>query len=282
MAIIETPIGESDLKQFQDFFYLQTGIVFGSGKRYFVERRLRDRMRALQEESVRGYLHRLKQPDGLVEMQLLINSMTVNEAYFFRETYQFSCLVDNLIPEIIQDRNRKKISIWSFPCSTGEEPYSIALWLLENWAGVDDYGINILGSDIDTKTLEQARAGLYNARSVQNLPKSMLARYFEPVSNGYWRVIGDLRNSIDFSCVNLMDRLQMQSHRDFDVIFCRNVLIYFDDASRSAAAEALFDALRPGGFLCLGHSDSLSRVSELFVVRRFAECVVYQKSKEAR
>ncbi len=239
-------------------------------------------MHALREASVRGYLHRLKQPDGVVEMQLLINSMTVNETYFFRETYQFSCLVNDLLPEIVRDKSGRKVSIWSFPCSTGEEPYSIALWLLENWAEVDQFEISILASDIDTRTLERAREGLYNARSIRSLPKSMLSRYFEPVSNGYWQVIPELRNSIDFSCVNLMDRLRMQSHRGFDVIFCRNVLIYFDDASRSAAAKALYDALRPGGFLCLGHSDSLSRVSELFVARRFADCVVYQKSKEAR
>jgi chemotaxis protein methyltransferase CheR len=163
------------------------------------------------------------------------------------------------------------------PSSTGEEPYSIALYLLERWPEIDRYDVEILSSDIDTEVLATAREGVYGARSVGNLPRETLQRYFSPLADGRWRISRDLVDAVDFSRVNLSDSIDVQRFRDVDLIFCRNLLIYFDDLSRRVAAEAMFDALRPGGFLCLGHSESMSRISSLFQVRRFADALVYQK-----
>lgn len=277
-------ITEEEFARFQDFFYRRTGIVFGAAKRYFVDRRLIDRMAATGAGSLRTYLLllRFEDPRG-EELQRLINVMTVNETYFYREEYQFRCLVAAILPEITAARpptDTAPLRLWSLPCSTGEEAYSIALYLLENWPEVDRHVIEIMASDIDTRALAQARAGRYDERSLQHLSPAVRQRYFTRVGEASWQIVDDLRQSIDFTSLNLSDRPQMRRHEAaFDVIFCRNLLIYFDDASRRQAAESLFDALRPGGFLCLGHSESMSRISSLFSVRKFADAIVYQKPR---
>ena len=163
------------------------------------------------------------------------------------------------------------------PCSSGEEPYSIAIWLLENWPLVDAYNIEIVGSDIDTATLEQARAGIYGKRALSRLPAPLVASYFEPCGRGRWQLIADLRESVRFSSVNLIDEASMRAAGRFDVIFCRNLLIYFDDASRRLAAHRLFDRLNPDGFLCLGHTESMSRISDRFAMARFPDAIVYRR-----
>jgi chemotaxis protein methyltransferase CheR len=163
------------------------------------------------------------------------------------------------------------------PCATGEEPYSIAIWLLENWPQVDAYEVEIIGSDIDTRTLEAAREGVFGSRAMMRMPPDLLERYFVAEGEGRWRIIEELRNSIRFTQVNLVDRPETVTQGKFDIIFCRNVLIYFDDASRREAAENLYDRLNPGGFVCLGHSESMSRISPLFEVYRCTDAIVYRK-----
>lgn len=274
------PLGEDDLQRFEEFFYQRTGIAFGRAKRYFIERRLNERIGVSGEGNLRGYLARLRYDKGDDEIQALITAMTVNETYFFRETYQFDCLVRDMLPEITRRRPDRPLSIWSMPCSTGEEPYSIAIWLLEHWPEVDAHTISILGSDIDNRVLQAARAGEYARRSLQMMPPALRERYFQSVGPDRWRLIEALRQSVEFSRVNIVDPSQMRLQNSVDVIFCRNLLIYFDDASRRKAVLGLYEALAPGGFLCLGHSESMSRISELFITRKFADGVVYQKPWE--
>jgi chemotaxis protein methyltransferase CheR len=163
------------------------------------------------------------------------------------------------------------------PCSSGEEPYSIAIWLLENWPLVDAYNIEIVGSDIDTAALDQARAGIYGKRALSRLPAALVDSYFEPCGRGRWQLIADLRESVRFSSVNLIDEASMRAAGRFDVIFCRNLLIYFDDASRRLAADRLFDRLNPDGFLCLGHTESMTRISDRFAAARFPDAIVYRR-----
>ena len=169
------------------------------------------------------------------------------------------------------------LRIWSIPCSTGEEPYSIAMWLLDNWAEVDAWDIEIVGSDIDTRVLEAARQGLYGRRALMRLTPDQIERYFEPVGPERWRILQDLRDSVRFSTANVMEAGQTGLHGRFDVIFCRNMLIYFDDTSRRLAAENLYESLLPGGYICLGHTESMSRISPLFEVCRFDDAIVYQR-----
>ncbi|WP_290871695.1 protein-glutamate O-methyltransferase CheR [Aquabacterium sp.] len=276
-------ITEADFEKFREYFYRKTGIQFDSGKRYFVDKRLVERIEATGSDNFRDYFIKLRFEASGQEMQALVNCMTVNETYFFRENYQFDCMVNHMLDELTQTkRPGSRIRIWSIPSSTGEEPYSIAIYLLERWAKIDQYDVEILSSDIDTTVLDAAQRAIYSPRSVANLPKPYLQKYFKAQLDGDFRLSRDIVDAVEFSRVNLSDPMDTRRFRDIDLIFCRNLLIYFDDLSRRVAAEAMFDALRPGGFVCLGHSESMSRISSLFNIRRFPDAMVYQKPLEEK
>ncbi len=271
-------ITDADFQKFAEFFYRKTGIHFDEGKRYFVDKRLLERIAATNSESFRAWFTALRFETRGTELQQLVNAMTVNETYFFREAYQFDCMVNHMLDEIAARKRRGgRIRIWSIPSSTGEEPYSIAIYLLERWAKIDDYEVEILSSDIDTNVLDAAQRGVYSPRSVAQLPRAYLDRYFTPAGDGDWRISRDLVNAVEFNLVNLTNAADTRRFRDIDLIFCRNLLIYFDDLSRRIAAEAMYDALSPGGFICLGHSESMSRISSLYTPRRFPDAMVHQK-----
>ena len=277
-------ISDEDFQKFREFFYRKVGIQFEATKRYFVDKRLIERIEATGAKDFREYFMMLRFEASGLELQTLVNLMTVNETYFFREEYQFQCLVNSILGEVTKNKKDKKdkkpIRIWSIPSSSGEEPYSIVIYLLEHWPDIERWDVEIISSDIDSEIIKSARRGLYSARSVQYLPVHLLNKYFKPVAGGSYQISEDLRSAVEFTCVNLMDADDMRNYRKVDVIFCRNLLIYFDDQSRRQAAETFFDALNPGGFVCLGHSESMSRISSLFRVRKFPEAIVYQKPGE--
>lgn len=271
-------ISSEEFQKFRDFFYRKTGIHFEDNKRYFVDKRLVERILATGNDSFRSYFVMLRFESAGAELQALTNLMTVNETYFFREEYQFDCLVSSILNDVTRRKPPgESIRVWSVPSSSGEEPYSLAIYLLERWPPADEYDIELVASDIDTSILEKARQGLYDKRSVMRVPDALLRKYFTSLPNGQYQISRDLRDSVEFTQVNIANLAQMRGYRDFDVVFCRNLLIYFDDTSRRIAAEALFNALRPGGFICLGHSESMSRITSLFKVRKFPEAIVYQK-----
>lgn len=273
-------ISDEDFLKFKEFFYRKTGILFDASKRYFVDKRLIERIQATESENFRSYFTMVRFEASGNEFQNLVNTMTVNETYFFREEYQFKCLVESLMDEIVSHKKDKSpIRIWSVPSSSGEEPYSIAIYLLEYWSGINDWDVEIMSSDIDTQIIEQAKRGHYSARSVQHLPKPFLTKYFKHENDGY-QICDDLRSAVEFSRVNIMETSEVRAYRNMDIIFCRNLLIYFDDASRRQVAEIFYDAMKAGGFVCLGHSESMSRISSLFRVRKFPEAIVYQKPLE--
>ncbi len=274
-------ITRGDFERFRDYFYRKTGIYFDDSKRYYVDKRLVERMEATGHRDFRSYFTFLRFQASGEEFQELVNRMTVNETYFFREKYQLDCLVEGVLDEVVEHLPDacEPVRIWSIPCSTGEEPYSIGIYLLEYWPGIESVDVEIMGSDIDTRALEKARAGVFSRRSVQNLPPLILGRYFTPLGDGQYRICDELREAVAFSRVNLMNPAETKRFRNMDVVFCRNLLIYFDDAARRQAAQALYDAMRPGGFLFLGHSESMSRISSLFRVRRFGDTIVYQKPR---
>ena len=281
LSVAPPGVSDADFLKFREFFYRKTGIHFEESKRYFVDKRLVERMQATGADSFRSYFLALRFDRDSAELQRLVNAMTVNETYFFREAYQFDCMVNNLLNERVRHkRPGERIRIWSVPSSTGEEPYSIAIYLLERWPGIHQHEVEIFSSDIDTTVLEAAQRGIYSARSVANLPAEYLQRYFQRRRDGDWEITRDLVASVEFSQVNLSDPADTARFRDIDLIFCRNLLIYFDDMSRRIAADAMFEALQPGGFICLGHSESMSRISPLYRVRRFPDALVYQKPLE--
>jgi len=274
------PATEEEFRRLCELLYRRTGMVFTEAKRYFVQRRLADRMSAAGATTFASYFARLRSDMG-GEVEQFINAFTVNETYFYREDHQLRCLTTDLLAQ----RTRAKppgepIRIWSVPCSTGEEAYSLAMWLLENWTQVDAYDIESVGSDIDTSALASAREGVFAKRALMRLAPELIAKYFVPVGPEHWRILDDLRQSVRFTPVNLVEPAETRPHGRFDVVFCRNVLIYFDDASRRVAAENLYENLVPGGYICLGHAESMSRISPLFEVCRYADAIVYQRPQE--
>jgi len=271
-------ISDEDYLRFREYFYRETGIYFENGKRYFVDRRLLERIRLTGSDSFHDYFLFLRFQDRGEEMQALVNAMTVNETYFFREEYQFRCMVRDLLGDLRSRRREgETLRIWSLPCSSGEEPYSIAMYLLERWPAIDQVDVEIIGSDIDSRILAQAREGLYQKRALMQLPMSLQQRWFKPQADGQFRIDDGLRESVRFTRLNVTDPLQMAAFHDIDLVFCRNLLIYFDEASRRKAVDLIFEAMRPGAYICLGHSESMSRISPLFKVRKFADAIVYQK-----
>ena len=269
---------KSDFEKFRQFFYRKTGIFFPDSKKDFVEKRIIKRIEETGHSSFRSYFNFIRFDRSSDEIQNLINLLTINETYFFREKYQFECLVENVLDEIYEYKEPDEvIRIWSIPCSSGEEPYSIAIYLLEYWPLIDEVDVEIIASDIDTDVLDKAKKGIYNYRSVKNLPKHLLRKYFKKLSNDRYEIIDDLKETIDFRQLNLFDPRQNKEYRYIDVIFCRNMLIYFDDESRLKAAQIFYDAMNPGGFIFLGHSESMSRICSLFKVRKFKQGIVYQK-----
>jgi chemotaxis protein methyltransferase CheR len=276
---LERPdISEFDYHRFCEYFYRRTGIAFGESKRYYVDKRLLERMAKTGVKNFDQYFSKLRHSGPHGELERLINLFTINETYFYREAHQFDCLVNNLLPELIAGRPRgARLRIWSLPCSTGEEPYSIALYLMENWKQLEDYEIELIGSDINTAALEAARAGIYETRALQRLPRDIAQRYFSPRGENAFQLADAVRQCVHFTQVNAADPYAMAKLGPFDVIFCRNMLIYFNDRSRAQTCESLYDCLREGGFLCLGHSESMSRMSSLFTIRSFPQGLIYQK-----
>jgi chemotaxis protein methyltransferase CheR len=271
-------ITDYDYVKFCEYFYRRTGISFGENKRYFVDKRLIERISKAGFSRFDDYFESLRRNNANTEIEHLINLLTINETYFYREDYQLDCLANGILPELTATRRPgSKIRIWSMPCSTGEEPYSVAIYLLEHWPAVDDYEIEIIGSDIDTGALAAARQAVYDKRALHRLSRSLVQRYFAALPDEKFRLADSLRDSVRFTQVNCTDAAAMRAYSAIDVILCRNMLIYFDDVSRLTTVQHFYDCLSPGGFVCLGHSESMARISAIFTPRNFPQAMVYQK-----
>ncbi|GIF10316.1 CheR family methyltransferase [Actinoplanes teichomyceticus] len=275
-------LSDADFARFTEYFYKRTGIHFTAGKRYFVDKRVEACIRNSSHSTFASWFAALRTRDRSELLQELINQLTVNETYFLREDYQFDALLSTVLPQVLSARGGVRritgaLKILSLPCSTGEEPYSIALRLLEEWDQIDHVDVEIHGADIDSAVLAKAAHASYGERSLQRVPKAWLNKYFVPVGSGRHQVDDGIRSAVTLHRVNVCDTASMRAFRDYDVIFCRNVLIYFDELSSRRAAENLYGALRPGGYLFLGHSESMSRISPIFTPTRLPEGIVYQR-----
>ncbi|MGK5678570.1 CheR family methyltransferase [Actinoplanes sp. URMC 104] len=276
----------ADFEKFREYFYKRTGIQFSESKRYFVDKRIDTCIRQGGFAGFASWFAALRLSDRPDLLQELINQLTVNETYFLREDYQFDSLIKTVLPDVLSMRggpNRMvgPVKILSLPCSTGEEPYSIALRLLEEWDQIDHIDVEIHGADIDSDVLARAGHASYGDRSLQRVPPAWRQKYFTSVGAGRYQLDEGVRGAVTLHQVNVTDTASMRPFKDFDVIFCRNVLIYFDELSSRRAAENLYGALRPGGYLFLGHSESMSRISPIFTPTRLPEGIVYQRPSGA-
>ena len=275
-------LSAADFEKFREYFYKRTGIQFTEAKRYFVDKRIDTCVRNSGFDSFATWFAALRLSNRADLLQELINQLTVNETYFLREDYQFDSMLNAVLPDVLAARGGPQrivgpVKILSLPCSTGEEPYSIALRLLEEWPHIESIDVEIHGADIDSDVLAKARHASYGERSLQRVPTKWRQKYFTTVGGGRYQLDEGIRSAVTLHQVNVCDTAAMRPFRNFDVIFCRNVLIYFDEVSMRRAAENLYGALRPGGYLFLGHSESMSRISPIFTPTRLPEGIVYQR-----
>jgi chemotaxis protein methyltransferase CheR len=252
----KTPLHPNDFSQISQIVYEHAGIRLNSGKEELVRSRLIKRLRALGIASFQEYLNHVKEDRTAQELNVMIDSLTTNKTSFFRENQHFEYLRTQVLPTL---KNRNDgLRVWSAGCSSGEEPYSIAMLLFEECPGIDRSAMKILATDISSRVLTKARAGEYEEDYIRDVPAPLLAKYFSLVrtnSSRIYRVNDNIRNMVRFARLNLMENWPMKG--PFDVIFCRNVMIYFDNASQRDLVHRFSEMVTPGGHLLVGHSESL-------------------------
>ena len=259
--------GEQEFAAFRELVKTHTGIHLSEQKREMVYGRLSRRLRALGLESFREYRELLESGDG-EELVQFCNAITTNLTAFFREAHHFQYLREQLLgPRAADARSSRRLRIWSAGCSTGEEPYSIAMTVHEALPDARRWDIKILATDLDTEVLGRGERGVYQEERVRGLTPARLARFFRPAGNaanaGY-ATTGELRGLITFRELNLMRVLPMKG--PFDAVFCRNVIIYFDKDTQRDLFTRIARLQRPGDLLFLGHSESLYRVSDEYTL----------------
>ena len=260
--------------------YLRLGLHFEEKKTYFLQKRVEKRMEALGFLDPQEYLFLLcyADADGK-EMQALANLITTNETYMFREYEQLEAFANCCLPEVLsakQARGEQRLRIWSAGCSSGEEAYTLAMILQEVFPQSQYWDCEIVASDIDQNMLATAARARYWSRSVRDVPPEYLEKYLIKEGESYI-VRPKTASLVRFAHMNLHDRMAMRAMRNFDFIFCRNVLIYFDDRSRNAAVDHFYSALNRGGYIFLGHSESIGRISGAFKLKRVENHLVYGK-----
>lgn len=273
------PLPDDVFRLIRDFIHDYCGIYFDDGSKYLLERRLSRRLQQRQLRSFEEYYHFLRYDRKREEeLALLVDNLTTNETYFFREGAQLKAFSEEILPELKETlADRKSLRIWSAGCSTGEEPYTIAILMLESGDWWRDWQVEIIGSDINQRVLHTARRGVYKKNSLRSTTPEMISRYFIEEGRGDYRIIDRVRELVSFSYVNLLDPFKTSLIRDLDVIFCRNVIIYFDREAKRKVIDTFYDKLREGGYLLLGHSESLINISNAFTLRTLKNDMVYQK-----
>lgn len=253
------------------------GIYFDDDSRYLLEKRLSRRVRNHYFSSFRDYYrHLLYDRNRDEELATITDVLTVNETYFFREQSQLKTFSEEILPELRDlNKDKKRLRIWSAGCSTGEEPYTIAMLVLEKgyFYGWD---IEIFGSDLNQRVLQVARSGIYRKNSFRTTEHHFINKYFKE-ENSLFQISDSVKQYVNFSHLNLLDPLKVKLVGIMDIIFCRNVLIYFDQQSRKKAVEIFHERLVDGGYLLLGHAESLINISTAFTLRHFKHNMVYQK-----
>jgi len=278
------PLTDDVFRLLRDLVHSYCGIFFDDGSKFLVERRLARRLEERQLRTFEEYYRFLRYDRKRdEELAVLVDNLTTNETYFFRESPQLRAFAEEILPELRTTlADRKSLRIWSAGCSTGEEPYTIAMLLLESGTWWRDWQVEILGSDINQRVLHTARKGVYKKTSHRVSTPEMMKKYFIEEGKGDYRIIDAVRELVSFSYVNLLDPFKTSLINNMDVIFCRNVIIYFDRDAKKKVIESFHDKLRDNGYLLLGHSESLINISNAFVLRTLKNDMVYQKPARVR
>ncbi len=285
-AIRNSQFGYPSLQEHQGFELIRelvrekSGIHFQPSKRKFFTRRLRQRMELFGCHRLTEYYEILKSDPSGRELSELLNLLTTTETYFFRNTQQLQSFAEEVVPTFIKKKQEAGVShihVWSAGCSSGEEPYTLAMILLETVPDIHHrWKVSIVGTDINTRILAQAREGLYTERSLRDTPRKYKTKYFIKESEQY-RVCDQVKQMVTFRVGNLVNKQDSSLLQNLDCIFCRNVLIYFDIESCKAVVNMFYENLARNGYLFLGHSESLYRITTIFKLMKLQYSLVYYK-----
>ncbi|HEV7766974.1 MAG TPA: protein-glutamate O-methyltransferase CheR [Thermoanaerobaculia bacterium] len=257
--------------------YKRSGMWFNDSSKYLLQKRLSPRARELNFDSFQKYFYFLQyDPRADAEFDQIFDLVTTNETYFFREPAQLQAFTEEIIPDLLSRKSVKKVRIWSAGCSSGEEPYSLAM-LLQEAGWYDHAAFEIFASDINQQVLGKARRGVYRENAFRATTPQLREKYFTRETDTSWRVKDEIRNRVSFGRLNLYDEGRVSLLGHLDVVFCRNVIIYFDDASKRVVVTNFYNRLSEGGYLLLGHSESLISLSTQFKLRHLKNDMVYQK-----
>ncbi|MBY0401176.1 protein-glutamate O-methyltransferase CheR [Myxococcota bacterium] len=271
-------LSDAEFRLFSSLLRERSGLHFDEGTRYLLERRIARRIAETDSGSFASYLHQLRRGAGAEEeLASLIDRLTTHETYFFRDRSPLEALVREIVPELRlrAEGASRPVQIWSAGCATGEEPYSVVMLGLE--AGlVPGRDFQVVASDISRTVLARARTGLYRDVSFRDADELLWARYFSR-KDGVSKISDEVRRHVDFMHLNLVDEAKLALLGTMDVILCRNVIIYFDLATRRRVMKSFHDKLRPGGCLLLGHSESLADVTTAFELKHLKRDLVYRR-----
>jgi chemotaxis protein methyltransferase CheR len=253
----------------EDFTYFcklildRTGLVLGADKTYLIESRLTPVMRKHNLPSIEGLATSLRQGKDAALLRDFTDALMTNESFFFRDTKPFDQFRDVVLPRLLTARaSSKRIRIWSAACSTGQEPYSLAMILKEHAAKLAGWHIDIIGTDISHEVLQRAEAGVYTQFEVQRgLPIQLLVKYFKQ-DGDRWQIAPEIRSMVQYRSFNLLE--DPAALGSFDVVFCRNVLIYFDQKAKTAILGRISQRLPADGFLYLGGAETVLGISDRF------------------
>lgn len=265
-------------RMIRDFISDTCGLYFDDNMHYKLEDRLNRRLKIHHMNDFREYYRFLRYSEKRNdELREIMDILTVNETYFFREQEQLAAFSNKILPELKErNKDKKKINIWSAGCSTGEEPYTIAMLIIE-YGGFNGWKINILGTDISERVLKVAREGVYKKNSFRTTNPYFINAYFQKQLNEDQKISDKVKKLVTFSRLNLFDILKIKLIGEIDVIFCRNVLIYFNRDAKKNVIENFHETLVEGGYLLLGHAESLINISTAFRLQHLENDIVYQK-----
>ncbi|KPK02673.1 MAG: chemotaxis protein [Nitrospira bacterium SG8_35_4] len=273
--MLSIPLMDTTFKDLRDYIYEHSGIYIADTKKYLIENRLARILQDKKLSSFEEYLKIVKFCSNGNELSRLFDAVTTNETYFFREIDQLNVFNDDLVPNLLkQNKGMQSLKIWSAACSSGEEPYSIAMMLLEKKLSNMHYEIH--ASDICESVLASAKKGVYSSYSIRNVPQPYLDKYFSK-NDQLYNLSPAVSKSVNFKKINLIDEKNVKSVRGMDIIFCRNVLIYFDSKAKQKVVSHLYNALNPGGYLIIGSSESLHSVTRAFRPSVIKKVIIYQK-----
>jgi chemotaxis protein methyltransferase CheR len=275
----DLPMTDEDFRLIRDLIYNHSGLFFDNDSKYLLEKRLGKRLPLHHLSGYKDYYHFLRYNRGKdQEISDIMDLLTTNETYFFREAFQLKAFTDEIIPEMLAEKEKKgerSLRIWSAGCSSGEEPYTIAMLLLEMGFG-KGWRVEIIGADISHRVLQQARKAVYGKSSFRATDEAYIRRYFQEQDGGY-KIADKVKELVTISHLNLFDQNRLALLGRMDIIFCRNVIIYFDQMAKKKVVEVFYRTLREGGYLLLGHSESLMNISTAFMLKHLRNDMVYQK-----